>query len=193
MFLASSSLNRHPMIKGGLTQRLVVALILVGVSLGEAGEGVIGGFAAAQIPRDGYAVAGAGMGPGEHLPAGASVVGHQLWAHRLDGRRALPVAQLAHEVITLVSVRADGSQPTEQDVAAGLHQPLPNHHPLCGVGIGAGSEVCLEHRWLRLLYLQHQWVVVISAQRQHHPRPQTDAAHTDDLAGHACVAEAARQ
>jgi hypothetical protein len=95
--------------------------------------------------------------------------------------------------LALVSVRADGAQPAEHDVAAGLHQPLTDDHPLCGVGVGAGLQVGLEHRWLCLFDLQDKRVVAVSAQRQHHPRPQTDAAYSNHLACHARVAESASQ
>ena len=58
----------------GLDEGVVVAFVLVGVGLGELGEGLVEGVAAAEVGGDGDAVAGAGVGPGQGPAAEAAVV-----------------------------------------------------------------------------------------------------------------------
>ena len=88
-----------------------------------------------------------------------------------------------------MAIGTDTTQPPQQDVAAGLHQPLTLHHPLRGVGVATRTEIPLEHRRLGLLDLHQQRVLVVVSQQQNDPRPGADTADADDLAGHAGIAE----
>ena len=53
-----------------LLELVVIALVLVGVGLGEVGDGAVEGVAAAEVGGDSDAVAGACMGAGERPAAG---------------------------------------------------------------------------------------------------------------------------
>ena len=68
-----------------------LAVVLVGVGLREPGQCGVGGVAAPEIGGDRDAIAGAGVGPGQRVGAGPSVVGQQLRARRLHRHRTLPV------------------------------------------------------------------------------------------------------
>src|SRR4051812_11125631 len=78
-----------------LNQRVVVALVLVGVGLGELGDGAVEGVVGAEVGGDGDAIAGAGMGAGERGGAHVGVDRHRGRRQRLDQRRTLPVPELA--------------------------------------------------------------------------------------------------
>src|SRR5215471_17314065 len=80
----------------------------------------------------------------------------------VDGR--LPVPQLADEEVALGPVEGLlRAQPAEEDVARGLHQPLADDHALSVVLVSTLAEVRLEHRSLRLLDLQEERVVGVTA------------------------------
>jgi hypothetical protein len=51
--------------------------------------------------------------------------------HLFDLRRAFPVFELAAVEVSGLAVDSGlDVQPAEEDVAGGLHQPLPDHDPL---------------------------------------------------------------
>ena len=83
--------------------------------------------------------------------------------------------------------------PSEHDVAGSLHQALALDDALAVACVLALAEEWLEHRGLRLLELEEQRIVVVTAEHQHDPRARADAAHTDDLAGRVHVAEALQE
>ena len=67
-------------------------------------------------------------------------------------------------------------EPAQEDVARGLHQMLAGHHPLAVIAELALAGELLEHRGLRLLELQEQRVLLVSAQHQHDPGTRADTA-----------------
>jgi hypothetical protein len=115
---------------------------------------------------------GARERPAAHLTVSGQAVGE----HLLDLGRRLPVLQLAAVVVV-----AFDAQPAEEDVTAGLHQPLPDDDALAVVGELARARVLLEHRRLRLLDLQKQRLVTDAAEQQRDPGLRPDAADPDDL------------
>src|SRR3954452_1473683 len=77
-------------------QRLVVALVLVGVGLGEGSNRLVEGVALAEVGGDRDAVAAAGVGVGQGGTADLGVGGEGGGVHALDLCRALLVPELAH-------------------------------------------------------------------------------------------------
>jgi hypothetical protein len=59
-----------------------------------------------------------------------------------------------------------GSCPDEEDVARGLHHPLPLHHPLAGLLVAALRQVILQRRGGGLLDLQAQGVLRVASLEQ---------------------------
>jgi hypothetical protein len=74
--------------------------------------------------------------------------------------------------------------PAQEDVADGLHHPLPSDHPLAVLPVAAFWQRALQDRGGRLLDLQEQRVLLIATLEQDDERPGADAAHPDHLAGH---------
>ena len=68
-----------------------------------------------------------------------------------------------------------------EDVACGLHQPLPLDDPLPVVLVLAATEQRLEHRLRGLLDLEEERVALVAAEQQEDPAARADAAHSDDL------------
>ncbi len=92
--------------------------------------------------------------------------------------------QLANVEVALPSVEAAGDAfPAEEQVACGLHQPLPGDDAVAAVVVLAVAEERLEHRGLSLLDLQEERVGVVTAEEQRDPGSRADAADPDDLAG----------
>ena len=177
----------------GLDEGVVVALVLVGVGLGELDEGPVEGVTGAQVGGDGDTVAGAGVGPDQRAGTHAGVEGHGGGVHGLDQRGALPVPELTDVEVALDAVDTLGVVPAQEDVAAGLHEVLAVHHPFAmGPAVAAPDEL-LEHRGLGLLGLEEQRIGVVAAEHQHDPRPSPDTADTDHLAGHVGQAEVLEQ
>src|SRR5215470_14639903 len=125
---------------GGL-ERGVVAVVLVGVFLGEVGDRLVEFAGAAEVGGQGDAVAGSGVGPGQGPPAHLRVDGHARGDHLLDREGELPVLQLAYVVVVLLPVGAYHVGPAEEDVAFGLHQELSGDHPLAVAGVVAAPAV----------------------------------------------------
>src|SRR5208282_6090314 len=73
--------------------------------------------------------------------------------------------------------------PAEEDVAGGLHEPLPGHHPLAVVGVFAGPGEVLEYGPFGLLHLQEQGVRGVVPEQQDDRAASPDAAYSDHLAG----------
>ena len=162
----------------------MVALVLVGIRGTEPDHGLVEGGAAAEVGADGDGVAGTGMRPSEHPAAHLPVDLERPRVHGVDIGRGLPVPQLAHVVVVLPAVDALlDALPAEEDVAGGLHQPLPLDHALTVVRELALGEVGLEDRRLGFLDLQEERVVVVAADQEGYPRARADAADPDDLAG----------
>jgi hypothetical protein len=83
----------------------------------------------------------------------------------------------------VVDVGEPGRRPAQVDVAGCLHHPLAGDHPLPVVPVAARRQVVLQDRGGRLLELQEQRVVPVSALEQDDVGPGADAAHADHLAG----------
>ena len=81
-----------------------------------------------------------------------------------DDRRALLVPELTEVEVALDAIDAGHPVPAEHDVAGGLHQPLTLDHPLGVIGVLALPEEWLEHRGLRFVELQEQWIVIVAAE-----------------------------
>src|SRR4051812_13991636 len=112
----------------------VVGLGHVGVRLCERGDGAVERGALAEVRRDGDAVARAGMRAGERPATHPAVAAQRGYVDRLDVDRALPIPQLADVEVADVAVeRRSIADPTEKDVARGLHQSLAFHDPLARV------------------------------------------------------------
>src|SRR4029453_8935095 len=82
-----------------------------------------------------------------------------------------------------------GAEPTEENVAGGLHEVLAFDNPLSLVFERARREVRREDRRRCLLDLQEQWVVAVASEEQDDPVPCADTADPDDLAGEVGVAK----
>ena len=83
-------------------------------------------------------------------------------------------------------------QPSEEDVAGRLHQPLTLHDPLSLIWELRGADELLEHRARRFLRLQEQRIARVAAEQQDHPAARSHAPHADDLARKVDVAIAPR-
>src|SRR3984957_14103862 len=68
-------------IRDGCEQRVVVALILVGIGLGERTDGLVEGVRRSQVGGDGDPIARAGVGPGQGRAAELTVGLHSLGDH----------------------------------------------------------------------------------------------------------------
>ena len=108
-------------------------------------------------------VTGAGVGPGQGPAADAGVEPEHDRGHRLDDGRALHVTQLTP---VQLAIGLDPFGPAQVDVAGRLHQPLPLDHPLAGLLEPALGQVVLEHRGRRLLDLEEQRVLLVTALEQ---------------------------
>jgi len=117
----------------------VVAFVLVGVGDGEPCDGLVEDVGTAQVGGDGDLVPGTGVRAGQGPAAGLTVESHAAPCQGLDVDGVLPVPQLADVVVMSGAVRAGfGALPAQEDVAAGLHQPLAGDHPLAHVRVLAG-------------------------------------------------------
>src|SRR3954462_2244681 len=167
--VAASLQERWVALCGGLEDRFEVRFILVGVGLGETRQRLVEDLPLAEVGGDGGPVAGAGMGPCQGFAAEGGIDREVGWRHPLDFRRGLAVPQLPHVEAALLVVDASGRHPAEEDVARRLHQPLPLDHPAAVVAVGARAGVGLQHRRLRFLRLQEEWIVGVFAEQQHDP------------------------
>src|SRR5260370_184747 len=82
-----------------------------------------------------------------------------------------PVLQLAHVVIAAEAVGALGALPTEEDVAAGLHQALAGDHAGPVVAVRALLGKALQDWRLRLLGLQEQHICIACPVQEEDPGP----------------------
>ena len=71
-------------------------------------------------------------------------------------------------------------RPAQEDVAGGLHQPLPRDDPLALVRVDALARVRCEHRRTRFLHLQEQGMA-FGRGEETHQAAGADAADADDL------------
>jgi hypothetical protein len=60
--------------------------------------------------------------------------------------------------------------------------PLTPHHALAVVRVPARAQVGIEHRGLRLLGLEDEWILAVAADEEADGRARADAPHADDLA-----------
>src|SRR3954452_13351403 len=187
-----SRVDRAGLDSGG--ERAEVALVLIRVGGRELGERAVERVARAEVRGDRDPVARAGVRARQRPAAELTVGGGDRRAHALDVRRDLPVPELAAVEVALPAVETFvDPHPAEHDVARGLHQALALHDALTLVLVAARAGERLEHRGLRLLELEEQRILIVTAQEQDDPRPRANAAHTDDLAGEVPVPERLRQ
>src|SRR6266516_5442123 len=78
-------------------------------------------------------------------------------------------------------VQAPDLLPAQEDVGRRLHQPLAGYHPLPVMCITALAHEPFEYRFLRLLQLQEQRVIVVAAEHQQDVAAGADAAHPTTL------------
>src|SRR5918998_3836088 len=153
-----ASLRRDSSRAHSLVQRRMVALVLVCVRLGELRDGAIERRPAAEVGGNRDPVTRACMrtreGPGAQLP----VHRQARRRHRLDLRAELPVPKLPYVVVARRAIEARGAQPTEEDVAVDLHQPLTLDDALTVIARRAAARIRLEHRAPGLLDLEEQRV-----------------------------------
>ena len=123
------------------------------------------------------------MGTGQRRAAHLAVDAEDLGFHDVDLRRELPVPHLAHVEVVLGPVGVLEPVPAEEDVARGLHEPLPLDDPPPVVRVGALADVRLEHGRLRFLDLEEERIALVASEQQRDPAPGPDAADADDLAG----------
>ena len=168
---------------GGL-ERGVVAVVLVGVGLGEVGDSLVEFVGAAEVGGQRDAVTGTGVGPGQGPPAHLRVDRHARGDHLLDRRGPLPVLELAYVVVAIHPVGAGHAGPAEEDVAFGLHQELPGDDPLAVAAVGAAPAVSGQGGGLGFLGLQEQRLGPVPGVHQRDPAAGADTAHPDHLAGH---------
>ncbi len=71
-------------------------------------------------------------------------------------------------------------RPAQEDVAGGLHQPLPHDDSLALVLVDAPARVRCEHRRTRLLHLQEEGMA-FGGGEETHQAAGADAADADDL------------
>src|SRR5215217_6996750 len=116
----------------GRAEGCMVPFGLVGISFSEIGYRAIEALALAEVAGDPHAVAGAGVRPGQRPAAEACIDDQFIGRHALDVSRALHVPELAP--VEVASCRA--AKPAEEDVARGLHQPLPGHDAMPVLLIG---------------------------------------------------------
>ena len=173
-----------------VNERLIVALVLVGVALREVGDRCIELIAFAQAGGNRDGVPGPGVRPGQRPPAGPRVERERQRCHGLDIGRAFHIAQLA-PIEVAVAFRIFG--PAEVDIAGGLYQPLSLHHPLAVLPEAALRQVLLQHRGRRLLDLQEERIMRVASLKENDERLVADAAHTDHLVGHVDDLEAIQQ
>ena len=84
--------------------------------------------AAAEVCGDCDPITGAGVRSSQRRCAHARVGRQGGRSHRLDNRGALPVTKLADVVVAFDAVDAVHVVPTQEDVAARLHEMLALHH-----------------------------------------------------------------
>lgn len=165
-------------------ERPVIPLVLIGVPLGERLQRPVEGVTVAEVGRDGDAVAGPRVRPGQRRPAQLPEGTHAARHHQFGFHHALPIAQLAYVEVPALPVEPLDPLPAQEDVSRGLHQALARHHPLALVPVRTRPRVRGEYRGVRLLGLEEERIPAVPAQQEEDPAAGPDAAHTDDLAGH---------
>jgi len=128
---------------------------------------------------------GSGEGPAAHLAVDGQT--HRREGFDLD--RSLPVPELAHIEVAFLFVHPEGREPAQEDVAGGLHQPLPLHHPLAMVVEIACSDVLLEGASRQdllaaLAFLDAVDTKVTTADRERFERLREEVRSADDGEGH---------
>ena len=165
-------LDGNPPCRRRLLERLVVALVLVGIGLGELGDGPVEGGAGAQVAGDGDPVAGAGVGPGQgqgadcrrtwSAPAGSTLRRRTSPSSPGAGGRRSPGSPRR--------VLRTAGQPRKMSLAACI-RCWPATTRCAVVGVAALAHELLQHRRFGLLGLQEQRVVVVPADHQQDPGP----------------------
>src|SRR5215813_9386277 len=133
------TLRFQPAFAHGLHENLVVALVLIGIGLGEVGDGFVEYVALAKVSADLCRLAGAGVRVGEGPSAQLGVLHHDATAESFDEHADLHVLELSD--IAVPAFRTH--RPAKEKVASRLHKTVPVHYPLAMVGIHAFSSISL--------------------------------------------------
>src|SRR5690348_16780393 len=104
--------------------------------------------------------------------------------HRRKIDRRIPNQQLADVEVVRLAGQSDTALRAEEDVGRGLVHPLAADDALAMVRELARSQVELEHGRLRLLGLEHEWILAVTSGEQKHPRSGSHTPDADDLACH---------
>src|SRR4051812_19707333 len=99
-----------------------------------------------------------------HCPsADHSVRAEARGTHELDLRRALRIPELTDVEVLGFAVDGFDPLPAEHDVGGCLHHPLARNDSFSVLLETTLAQEGLEHRGLRLLELQEQWVAVVAS------------------------------
>ena len=101
---SESGLGLDAAVRDRIDERRVVALVLVGVGLGERGDRAIERVTRAEVAGDGDGIPGARVGAGQRPRAQPRVERHRLGPHRGDVGGGLRVPQLAQVEVALPAV-----------------------------------------------------------------------------------------
>ena len=170
----------------GPDERVVVALVLVGVGAGELGDGLVEDVASRPGRRRWRSGRRTGRGPGPASSRTAAPYMPHAVAGPCSRCRRRPSSPAAGGRRSRGAARRARPRPlpAQEDVAGGLHQPLAatTRWPWLAYLLAPTNRLSTD--CLGLLDLQEQRVPVVAAEQQHDPAAGADAAHPDDLAGH---------
>lgn len=138
-------------------ERVVVALVLVGIGIGEVGHRVREGVVLTEVTRDRKRISRPGVGMGEGPSAERGVHLEPTRAHLRNICRTLHVVQLT----PVESATPATDRPTEKDVASRLHQTLAFDYPLAVMGIPTFRKMSFQDRRGGFLDLEEQRIGVV--------------------------------
>src|SRR5512132_2538689 len=123
------------------------------------------------------------MGVSQRPAAEPTIETHRRRGHLLDLSGPLAVPELADIEVTGHPVGIRAREPTQEDVARGLHQSLAlDYAPAVLPELALPGEP-LEHRSLCLLHLKEERVARVPAEEENDPGARPHAADADHLAG----------
>jgi hypothetical protein len=161
-----------------LRQQIVVLSGTGSIGHRERRKRIVKGVALSNISRDHGRIGRTRVRAGERAPAQAGVVYEGILLDDLANRPEPPVFQMAH---VEVPARHRIFRPAEEDVARGLHGPLPFDDAPPRVPVEFWPEA-FEYRFSGLLELKEQWRAV-AAREQAHGAKRAHASDPDDLKG----------
>ena len=141
----------------------MIAFVEIRIRGGELGDGMIEPVARAEVRIDGNPVPGTSVRARYRPTTGDRIGGEAAWRDRLDVDRALPIPELADVEVASSTIFVLGMNPTQEDVACGLHEPLAFDYTPAVLGKRASPEERLEDGPPGLFDLQEQRVVLVAA------------------------------